>query len=94
MKTRPCKPEDINWGTDPDTKSKFFPVNPVSIPDLKVYSQKMKCIDEDELEILGNYNTDKASNLMIVFEFCDKEVRTCASDETIAKWLEFKYIFV
>ena len=54
----------------------------------------MKCIDEKQIEIMGNYNTDKASNLMIVFEFCDKTVRTCASDETISKWLEFKYIFV
>ena len=54
----------------------------------------MKCIDQDELEISGNYDTDKASNLMVVFEVCNKEVRTCASDEAIAKWLEFKYMYV
>ena len=54
----------------------------------------MKCIDQEELEISGNYDTDQASNLMVVFEVCDKEVRTCASDEAIAKWLEFKYMYV
>ena len=33
----------------------------------------MKCLDEEGTEIFGNYNTDKASNLMIVFEKCDEE---------------------
>ena len=33
----------------------------------------MKCLDEEGTEIFGSYNTDKASNLMIVFETCDEE---------------------
>ena len=94
IKTKPCKPEDFNWGTDLDTKSKFFPVNPVSLKDLQTYSPKMKCIDEKDIEIMGNFDSDKASNLMIVFELCDKNKRSCASDEAIAKWLEFRYIYV
>ena len=55
----------------------------------------MKCIDEKQsTEIFGSYNTDKASNLMIVFEKCDNTERTCASDEIIDEWLEFKYIVI
>ena len=49
----------------------------------------------ESLEILGNFNTEKASNLMIVFERCDitKENNNCASDEDFKKWTEQKYIF-
>ena len=70
VKTRPCREDDFNWDNNP--KSKFFPVNKASIKDMKTYSKKMKCLDETGTEIFGSYNTDKASNIMIVFETCDK----------------------
>ena len=50
----------------------------------------MMCLDEQEgTEIFGSYNTDKASNLMIVFEKCNSEAAavTCQDDEAIDKWL-------
>ena len=52
----------------------------------------MKCIDQSSTEIFGSYNTDRASNLMVVFEKCNSEFETCKSEAEIDKWLEFKYI--
>ena len=53
----------------------------------------MKCLDEDGTEIFGSYNTDKASNLMVVFEKCDPEKETyCKPKDKIDEWLEFRYV--
>ncbi len=52
----------------------------------------MKCIDEVDTTIFGNYNSDKASNMMIVFDRCDRTLRTCKSETMIDAWLEFNYI--
>ena len=51
----------------------------------------MKCIDE-EFEIKGNYDTDSASNLLIVFEKCDSSQRKCKTDTEIEQFLKWKYI--
>ena len=53
----------------------------------------MKCVDED-FQIYGEYNTNIASNLMIVFETCDPEKRDCADPETIKEWIKFKYLII
>ena len=37
---------------------------------MTTYGKKMKCIDTNDVKIQGSYNTDKASNLMVVFERC------------------------
>ena len=56
---------------------------------MNTYSGKMKCLkDSNSTEIFGSYNTDKASNFMVVFEKCDKEKRKCKSEKKIQKWLE------
>ena len=49
----------------------------------------------ESLEIFGNFNTEKASNLMIVFERCDIRVEEneCAGDDDFKDWIEQKYIF-
>ena len=54
----------------------------------------MKCLEEGQFDIIGNYNTDKANNIMIVFEKCNSEAlgRACKTDDEINDWLRFKYI--
>ena len=67
----------------------IYPTNPLSEKDLQIYGPKLKCLDlehpdaPESLEIFGNFNTEKASNLMIVFERCDIRVEEseCAGDE-------------
>ena len=40
----------------------------------------------------GRYESQAASNLMVVFERCDDKVRTCKTPEKQAEFLEGKYI--
>lgn len=51
----------------------------------------MKCIDEP-YEIYGDFNTRTAASLMIVFEKCDPEQRSCKDNEAIEKWMQPMYI--
>ena len=53
----------------------------------------MKCIDED-FELYGDFDTNIATNLMVVFDRCDPKERTCASDEDIDEWMKFKYMLL
>ena len=46
----------------------------------------MKCLDDEstrKLQLIGNFNTDKAQNIMIVFERCDSKdpSNECAGDQ-------------
>ena len=81
VKSRPCNDKDFNLGTSLAPESSFFPIKPVSMKDLTTYSSKMKCLeDTNSTEIFGSYNTDKASNFMVVFETCNKELgKKCKS---------------
>ena len=54
-------------------------------------SATMKCIDE-AYEIKGDYDTNSAANLMVVFDICDPNKRKCKSEDEIRAFLEFKYI--
>ncbi len=49
--------------------------------------------------VKGNYDTNEAANLMVVFDECDPEKRKakglkCKTKSEIDKWLEFKYFYV
>ena len=57
----------------------------------------MRCIKNlDELIMWGDYDTNKASNLMVVFEKCDIKKRgpgqKCKTEAEIEEWMAFKYI--
>lgn len=79
LETKVCQPEDFNFGnvTDASNVSAFYPVKDLSKTDLMSYGpRKMRCIkNPDELILYGDYDTNKASNLMVVFELCDIEKR-------------------
>ena len=52
--------------------SNFFPITDISANDMEKYGPKLKCVDFDaNYKLLGNFNTEIASNLMVVFERCD-----------------------
>ena len=56
----------------------------------------LRCIDTDDFEVSGNFNSDSASNLMVVFELCDASLRTdCNKDPVaIAKYVEQAYMVI
>ena len=91
--TRPCKREDFAFPGEDNSSSLFYPAKKTSEADLKVSWQKLKCVDrETELKMFGRYETQATQNIMVVFELCDPDVRSCKSEADIKKWMEFKYI--
>ena len=42
----------------------------------------------------GNYDTQKGSNLMVVFEQCNKDKQKCKDDDVIREWKAGKYIIL
>ena len=62
---------------------------------METYGPKLKCVDlEASYNLLGNFNTELASNLMVVFERCDTKVpgNNCAGDAEFKDWLASKYL--
>ena len=56
----------------------------------------MRCIDEEDFEIAGDFNSDTASNLMVVFELCDESKRTTCNKDPVAieKYVEESYMLI
>ena len=87
-----CDPEkDLNDVSGSKTDNGFFPLSPQSESDIRKYGHKLKCVKEP-YELFGNFNSDAASTLMVVFERCDPAVQTCKPEAEIDKWMQFKYI--
>ena len=83
--------EQINE-LEPPKHPYFFPVVKHHENYLRTYGPKMKCFDEN-LEIHGNFNSEKAANLILVFEKCDRKLRdTCWKEEDIQDWLRGTYV--
>ena len=81
--TRPCTYEDFH-GEDP----LFYDTKETSIGDLSIHWRKFKCIKEGhEFELFGNYDTQAASNLMIIFDLCNASERKCKKPEEIKEWM-------
>ena len=56
----------------------------------------MTCVDQ-KFQIWGDYDSDRAQNLMIVFELCQPDPATgkvCKSKKEIDDFLLGKYIYV
>ena len=59
---------------------------------MKTYGPKLKCITE-KIQLNGDYNSDSATNLVVVFDLCDPEKRNdCQPKSHILDWLDEKYI--
>lgn len=91
LKTRPCTLEEFSFQSDKVKRDTPFWQIHVKSDSYKDYIPSMKCIDED-YELYGEFETNVAHNLMVVFERCDPEQRTCADDAVIDEWMQFKYI--
>ena len=62
---------------------------------------QLRCIDDPSaLKIKGDFNSNSASNLMVVFEFCDSKnpertgAEKCKSEEQILKAIDGAYLLL
>lgn len=78
-----CLDQEFNDVEGNNEETKFYPTDPFSEKKLKLYGNKLKCMDEENNTIFGNYNSPQANNLVIVFELCNPDLRKCKSDSEI-----------
>ena len=98
---RPCSKAELH--IDPEVKqdsSPFYHSHPSYLKDLQFLSKKLKCLDIDQPEVQGDYNSPKARSLVFRFEKCSHanpltpDDIVCKSDEEIKAWLKRKFIVV
>ena len=100
--TVPCRDTDYFGpsGEGDLEDAAFLPIKNEMKETYKTYGSKLLCPkDLDDIEIKGNYDTEVAVNLMIVFEKCDPVLRVksglkCKTEKQIEEWLLFKYILI
>ena len=67
-----------------DQQIQFFKVHPLSSAPHSLYQKKFLCLKRDDLEIYGNFNTNKARQLNVQLIKCKGGVLAgCKSDEEI-----------
>ena len=64
----------------------FYPMSDSAKTIVNDDSYNLKCI-VDDFDIAGNFNSDTASNLMVVFEICDSSQQTCKDEKAINEYL-------
>ena len=95
LKTKMCEDADFNTLDNANPDSKFLPLAEQAVPVIDIYGSKMKCLDEEELELFGNFDTNSGANLLVTLEKCDRTLRNdCKDDAIIDAWLKYKYIVI
>ena len=75
-----------------DSKSVLtYPLMEKSKAEVAVYKSKMKCLDAEDYNVWGDYNSVVAQQLSVKFKMCEDE-DYCESKEEIKKWLAGKFI--
>ena len=78
-------------GFKPSSDTTIFPPNKNIAGSLKTWKNRFKCMDDKNISLWGDYNTEKAQNLMVMFEMCEGRA-DCKSEEEIRDWLKQKFI--
>jgi hypothetical protein len=90
-----CSPEELGLTESSLSREDvFFPIMRKSKLDLETYGSKMKCIDYDDFEIFGNFNSQAAKQLTLYLELCDQSTGLCESEDKVNDWLKDKYLLV
>ena len=74
-------------------KPRFFRTHPESLDWTETYYPKMRCLDNDGIDVYGNYDSTKAKILEVEIMPC-KGRSTCKSKEEIDEWINGKYLIL
>ena len=74
--------------------SQFLPsTRSAVIAEVERYQQKFMCLEEKDMKIYGDYNSNRARQIQVRLEKCHDQAY-CKSDEVIDRFLEDKYILL
>ena len=96
LPTRECTEAELHVNNQTDPNSLFFKPHPNSAADLGFYYKKLKCLDQDALEVQGDYNSPRVRSFVLLFEKCDNSTfnGVCQSPEYIKSWLARKFVVI
>ena len=80
-----CSDEELGL-SDNKEQSRFYPIFENNYGHVSFYKRKLYCIDE-KMELQGDYNSDRATRVQVVFEECNNQTvvpaNTCRPREEI-----------
>ena len=94
MKTHTCTSEELGLE---GTNSSFLPVEKKNVAVVKSQQKKLLCVDHEDMQIYGDYNSNKARIINIQLEICNdggyfaEKSITCKSPAEITQFLRNKY---
>ena len=72
-------------------KTTMFPLQEQAKSAFRAFRNKFRCLKENDMQIWGSYDSEKAQQLAISFKMCEG-ADYCESEENIREWLRHKYI--
>ena len=79
-----CTKQELGVESDQQSRAKFLPIRKENRELVNFHSKKFKCVDEEDLYMYGDYNSDKASLFNIQLVKCKNETRSdCKSEHQI-----------
>ena len=99
LETRHCTRDDINLDKD-ENQDKFLFHEPSEefVKDVERFHSKLECLVNDDAKLQGDYNAERASQLVIRFEVCMDAPNTpvlerkCKDLDEIHSWMNRKFI--
>ena len=89
LETHQCSDIELGLETDIEAGEKFKLIeNSVGV--VSTWKKKFKCMEAEDIEIWGDFNSEAAQQIAIKFEMCRGD--NCESPEDILSWLSGKYI--
>ena len=89
-----CSEEELGLSPhdrDNGSESHVYPVFESSYKEVYTWRKKFRCMKREDLVIWGDYNSAKAQQISIKFNFC-KDRDDCFSEAEIKEWLKRKFI--
>ena len=73
--------------------SAFMPIHETSLQYMKMYKKKFLCVNKNDLEIYGSYDSKKGKRLQVYLNKClGKDY--CRSDEEIQQFFRYKFLLL
>lgn len=99
LETRKCTADDINFeGKGEDEDFLFFQPSEESEADANRFYNVLNCLVNDDAELQGDYNSARATQLVIRFEICVDAPNTpilerkCKDKDDIMNWMNRKFL--
>ena len=90
MESHPCSHVELGLTGD---HQKFMPIHETATAYVNLYKNKFVCLEQEDLEIYGNFNAKKAKILRAYLHRCHGKVY-CKTAEEMDEYMKDKYLLI